>query len=46
MAHSYKIEGNCIKVEIASENVCWELKEITDRTLVLITPIGEYNLVR
>jgi hypothetical protein len=46
MTHSYVIEGNCIMLLQPSEKVCWEVKKITEKNLVLITPIGEYSLIR
>ena len=46
MTHSYFIEENCIMLVQPSENVCWEVKKMTKKNLILITPIGEYNLIR
>jgi hypothetical protein len=46
MTHSYTIEGNCIMLILPSEKTCWEVKKMTEKNLILITPIGEYNLIK
>lgn len=46
IAHKYKLNGDCILILNPSKKMCWPVSELTNKRLVLETPIGQYRLVK